>query len=110
MKKYKLEIVPPIGSNDYLSVIEKNDEIIEESSEEIFKMLPSTIKVNNDLNAYLRVKKISNTCWICCYETWKDVYSKDFEMINAIFTKTPSLKTCLYEMYFEVEKWTKKRE
>lgn len=104
MNKYALKKTPAIGSNDYLSVIEENDEAIKETTEELFKMLPPSIKVTDIQSAYLFVQKISNTCWQCAYRTWKDVHTKNFEMISITFTQEPSLKQCLYAMCLEVEK------
>ena len=58
MKKYKLRVIPPISDNDYLNIIEENNNTILESVEELFTLLPS----NDVLTAKLSVDKISNTC------------------------------------------------
>ncbi len=102
MKKYKLRVIPPIGDNDYLKVIEENNNTIVESVEDLFALLPSELPVNDILTAKLSVDKISNTCWLCSYKTWKNVTKKDFEKINILFTQAPSLKLCLYNMWYEL--------
>ena len=51
MKKYKLRVIPPIGDNDYLNIIEENNNTILESVEELFALLPSELPVNDILTA-----------------------------------------------------------
>ena len=89
---------------DYFDVVLENDTAIKETSDELYKILPATISVNDIQNAYLYTRKVGDNCFECSYKTWKNVSNRNFEMVSIIFTQAPTLKQCLYKMCVELEK------
>lgn len=105
---YSIKNLPQIGDGDYWNVVHTIENSIDFSIVDLFKMLPSEIRISDGIRAYLFVQKLNDNVVQVSYKTWKNITKKDFESVSYKYWTAPTLKLALYMAYDELNKKVEK--